>query len=140
MTTPAHDLSKLRIDRDTLPPGLRRAFVRNLALALVALIVIATVVVLVKRGSAAPVQVALATATDGVSSSAGGASVTANGYVVARTRASVSAKVAGRLAYLSVSEGSVVRRGEVIARLENADYEAQVTQAEANLASARAER
>src|SRR5437867_7167888 len=107
MTTPAHDLSKLRIDRDTLPPGLRRAFVRNLALAVVALIVIATVVVLAKRGSAAPVQVALATATDGVSSSAGetgGASVTANGYVVARTRASVSAKVAGRLAYLSVSE------------------------------------
>jgi RND family efflux transporter MFP subunit len=66
-------------------------------------------------------------------------SVTANGYVVARTRASVSSKVPGRLAYLGVSEGSPVRRGQVIARLENADYQAQVTQAEANLASVRAQ-
>src|SRR4051812_49519142 len=27
--TPLHDLSKLRIDRDTPPPGVRRAVVRN---------------------------------------------------------------------------------------------------------------
>jgi RND family efflux transporter MFP subunit len=47
--------------------------------------------------------------------------------------------VAGRLAYLGVSEGSLVRQGEVIARLENADYEAQVAQADASLASARAQ-
>jgi RND family efflux transporter MFP subunit len=65
--------------------------------------------------------------------------VTANGYVVARTRASVSARLSGRLAELRVSEGSVVRQGEVIARLESADYEAQVTQAEAALAAARAD-
>jgi RND family efflux transporter MFP subunit len=38
-----------------------------------------------------------------------------------------------------VSEGSYVRRGEVIARLENADYEAQLAQTEATLASTRAE-
>src|SRR2546428_423007 len=71
--------------------------------------------------------------------SAGGAAVTANGYVVARTRASVSAKVAGRLEWLGVSEGSRIEKGEVIARLENADYVAQVTQAEAALATARAQ-
>jgi RND family efflux transporter MFP subunit len=65
--------------------------------------------------------------------------VTANGYVVARTRASVSAKLAGRLAELKVSEGSFVRQGEVIARLESADYQAQVAQAEAALATSRAE-
>ena len=140
MTTSAHDLSKLRIDRDTPPPGLRRALVRNAALAVLVLGMIATVVVLAKRGSAPAVQVAVATVTEGGPHSAGGAvSVTANGYVVARTRASVSSKVAGRLAYLGVSEGSLVRQGEVIARLENADYEAQATQADANLASARAQ-
>ena len=37
---------------------------------------------------------------EGASSPSGNASVTANGYVVARTRASVSAKMPGRLAYL----------------------------------------
>lgn len=67
-----------------------------------------------------------------------GASVVANGYVVARTRASVSAKTPGRLEYLGVSEGSPVREGQVIARLENADFQAAVQQAEANLASGRA--
>jgi RND family efflux transporter MFP subunit len=85
------------------------------------------------------VQVAVAEAMTGGAAGGGGTAVTANGYVVARTRASVSAKVAGRLAYLGVSEGSFVRRGDVIARLENADYQAQVTQAEANLALARAQ-
>src|SRR3712207_7703218 len=43
----------------------------------------------------------------------GATSVTANGYVVARTRASVSSKVPGRLAYLGVAEGSYVQRGQV---------------------------
>jgi RND family efflux transporter MFP subunit len=64
--------------------------------------------------------------------------VTANGYVVARTKASVSAKTAGRLAFLGVSEGSFVRQGTVIARLDNADFQAAVAQAEANVAASEA--
>src|SRR5207302_65057 len=43
------------------------------------------------------------------------------------------------LAYLAVSEGSDVKSGDVIARLDNADYEAQVTQAQAGVANARAQ-
>ena len=141
MTAPAHDLSKLRINRDAPPPGVRRAVKRNAIFfgVIVAAIVIALVVL---RGrSAVAVQTAVATATgDAAPGGAGGAAtVTANGYVVARTRASVSSKVPGRLAYLGVSEGSQVRRGQLIARLENADYQAQVMQAEANVASSRAQ-
>ena len=140
MTTPAHDLSKLTINRDAPPPGVRRALVRNLVLAGITVIVIGAVVVFARGGDAPVVQVAVAAVTEGGSASTGGAaSVTANGYVVARTRASVSAKTAGRLAYLGVSEGSFVRSGEVIARLDNADYRAQVSQAEASVASARAQ-
>jgi RND family efflux transporter MFP subunit len=140
MTTPAPDLSKLRINRDAPPPGVRRALVRNLILAGIAVALIAAVVVFTRGGSAPVVQVAVATVVDGGSGTAAGtSSVTANGYVVARTRASVSAKMAGRLSYLGVSEGSFVRSGEVIARLDNADYEAQVAQAEASVAGARAE-
>jgi HlyD family secretion protein len=90
-----------------------------------------------------PVQVAVAAPISGAGGSSSGAgagtSVTANGYVVARTRASVSAKLAGRISDLRVSEGSYLRRGEVIARLDNADYQAQLGQAEAALASARAD-
>jgi RND family efflux transporter MFP subunit len=63
----------------------------------------------------------------------GSSGVIANGYVVARTQASVSAKLPGRLAYLGVAEGSHVAEGQVIARLDNADYTAAVGQAEAAL-------
>ncbi len=137
MTT-APDLSKLRINRDALPQPVRRAFRRNVILAAIALGLVVTLAIVMRRG-AVPVQVVAATAsTAGGAASGGGAGVTANGYVVARTRASVSAKLPGRLAQLGVSEGSFVRRGEVIARLENADYQAAVAAAEADAASARA--
>jgi RND family efflux transporter MFP subunit len=62
----------------------------------------------------------------------------ANGYVVARTKAAVSAKIPGRLAALNVSEGSQLQKGEIIARLDNADYTAAVGQAVAQVASAKA--
>ncbi|MDX2121453.1 MAG: efflux RND transporter periplasmic adaptor subunit [Gemmatimonadota bacterium] len=129
----------MRINRDTPPPGLRRALWRNLILAAVALALVAIVLYL-RREQAVPVEVFTVTLNGGGGAAgAASASVTANGYVVARTRAAVSAKLAGRLAELRVSEGSQVRAGEVIARLENDEYAAQVSQAEANLATARAE-
>ena len=59
--------------------------------------------------------------------------LTASGYVVARRKAVVSAKIQGRLADLRVEEGSRVREGELIARLESADYAAQVTRAKARV-------
>jgi HlyD family secretion protein len=65
--------------------------------------------------------------------------LTASGYVVARRKAVVSAKIQGRLAELRTEEGSRVRQGEVIARLESADYEAQVLRARARVASAQAQ-
>lgn len=73
------------------------------------------------------------------SAAAGTTAVTANGYVVARIRAAVSAKIPGRLATLPVDGGSFVRRGEVIAQLENADYQAAVAEQRANLANAEAQ-
>jgi RND family efflux transporter MFP subunit len=140
MTDPSRDLAKLRIDRAAAPPGVRRAFLRTLILGGVALALIAAAVAFLRRGPSATVQV-FTVSTSGAAGGAGArgaTAVTANGYVVARTKASVSAKISGRLTYLGVSEGSHVREGEVIARLDNADYQAQVQQAEANLATARA--
>ena len=61
-----------------------------------------------------------------VAPSAGTPVLTASGYVVARRKAVVSAKIQGRLSELRVEEGSVVRAGEVLARLESIDYEASV--------------
>ena len=140
---PLHDLSKLRIDRDSPPPGLRRAVIRNGIFAAIVFGLAATAYLVLRQRSVVPVETIVVTAsTDpGAKGGAPGAatSVTANGYVVARTRAAVSSKVPGRLAYLGVSEGSSVKDGDVIARLENGDYEAQVAEATANLESSRAQ-
>jgi len=61
----------------------------------------------------------------------------ASGYVVAQRKSAVSSKATGRLEWLGVEEGSVVRRGELLARLENRDVAASKDQAAANLAVAR---
>jgi RND family efflux transporter MFP subunit len=65
--------------------------------------------------------------------------LTASGYVVARREAIVSSKIQGRLAELRVEEGSVVREGEVLARLESVDFVASVSRADAQLQQAEAQ-
>lgn len=136
MPTNDSDLSKLRISRDdpAAPAGRsRRALWFGLAAALVAVVVVA--LVLLPR--APRVQVALAQATGGGAMTSAG--ITANGYVVARTKASVSAKVPGQLEYLGVSEGTHVRKGQIIARIENDDYRARLAAARAHLDQAEAQ-
>ena len=64
---------------------------------------------------------------------AGTAILTASGYLVARREAIVSSKIQGRLSELRVEEGSEVKTGDVLARLESADYEAQLGRARAQL-------
>lgn len=70
----------------------------------------------------------------------------ASGYVVPQRQASVSSKSTGRLAFLGVEEGSKVKKGQVMASLENEDLvaqrnqaAAQIKEAQATLASAEAE-
>jgi RND family efflux transporter MFP subunit len=61
----------------------------------------------------------------------------ASGYVVARREATVSAKVAGRVAAMLVGEGSRVRANQLIARLDDTNARAQVALAQARLEAAR---
>jgi RND family efflux transporter MFP subunit len=58
--------------------------------------------------------------------------------VVAQRKADVAAKITGQLVALMVQEGSLVKEGQVIARLENADAKALVDQGTANLNLAKA--
>ncbi|MGQ9921282.1 MAG: efflux RND transporter periplasmic adaptor subunit [Desulfobacca sp.] len=62
----------------------------------------------------------------------------ASGYVVAQRKASVSSKSTGRLVFLGVEEGSRVKKGEIIARLENDDLVATRDRAAANVNAAKA--
>jgi len=61
------------------------------------------------------------------------AGTSANGYVVAATRAALSADTPGRVVELNVVEGSVVKAGDVVARLFDEEYAAAVRAGEAEL-------
>lgn len=63
---------------------------------------------------------------------------TAVGSVVAESRIEVSSRLSGYVRELPVREGDAVRRGQVIARLDAADVDSGVRQAQAALASAEA--
>ncbi|HQA81930.1 MAG TPA: efflux RND transporter periplasmic adaptor subunit [Syntrophales bacterium] len=63
----------------------------------------------------------------------------ASGYVVAQRKAAVASKVTGRLVSLSVEEGNPVKKGQIIATLEDDDVLAARRQAAANLAVAKAQ-
>jgi len=62
----------------------------------------------------------------------------ANGYVVASRRAALSADTPGRIVELHVTEGSVVEKGQLVARLLDEEYAAAVARTEADLEQAKA--
>jgi RND family efflux transporter MFP subunit len=133
------ELASLRIDRDRpAAPRLRRW---PLFLFIPLVLVLGGLYALRARQalSAPEVETARATVVRPSEASAGTPILTASGYVVARRKAVVSAKIQGRLAQLRVEEGSRVGQGEVIARLESNDYEAQVQRARAALQRALAD-
>lgn len=56
----------------------------------------------------------------------------ASGYVVAQRKAAVSSKATGRIEFLNVEEGKVVKVGDVLASLESKDLKAALDEAVAN--------
>lgn len=62
----------------------------------------------------------------------------ASGYVVAQRKAAVSSKATGRIHKLFLEEGKVVKKGDVLAQLENEDLLASLEEAKASLRVARA--
>src|SRR4051812_20139417 len=62
----------------------------------------------------------------------------ATGYVVPQRKANISPRIGGRVAKIFIEDGSVVKAGQLIAVLEDADYRAQLLQAQADLRGAEA--
>jgi HlyD family secretion protein len=129
------DLSALRINRSSKeepPSGRSRIIVRTAVIAgcVIALFLIGSWVVPRVFDSAVEVQLATASLS---SSSQASAVLTASGYVVAQRKAAVASKATGRLEYLGVVEGDRVKKGQVLARLEDTDMKASLDQARANL-------
>ncbi|MEJ7708505.1 MAG: efflux RND transporter periplasmic adaptor subunit [Pyrinomonadaceae bacterium] len=65
-----------------------------------------------------------------------GRTISATGTLAAFDQATLSLKVPGRIKLITVDLGSSVRRGELVAQVEQQDYQIRLQQAEASLAQA----
>ena len=63
----------------------------------------------------------------------------ATGYITARRQATVSAQITGTLTAVLIEEGDHVTRGQVLARLDDSGYKAQLEAARAQADSAHAQ-
>ena len=117
------DLSALRIDRQ-VGSGARRFLypaVGTLCAVLVAVFLMARV-----RGGVAfrPLEVTTTRAAL-VTPTQASTILTASGYIVARSKAEISPKTVGRIAWINLEEGQRVKKGELVARLEAQELDAQ---------------
>ncbi len=128
----APDIGKLKIDRGSLAPKKRRR-VRWWMVVVALLVVGAAALFLVPRPAA------VQTASVVTRYPAQQVTVlTASGYVVAQRKAAVATKATGRLEQLNVQEGSRVKKGDLLARIDARDVQAQLAAAVANVAVSRA--
>jgi HlyD family secretion protein len=66
---------------------------------------------------------------------AAGVVLNATGYIVAAHKIELAAKVIGKVKWIGVDKGDKVTEGQVIVRLEDDEYRAQLDQAKGNLAN-----
>src|SRR5512132_534286 len=134
MTAPVPDLSRLRIDRDATPIRRRRRG-RWVMVAVIAVLAAVAGGWFLLQPRAQTVQTTpIVTAYP----SQQYVVLNATGYVVAQRKAAISSKATGRLEWLGVAEGSRVKEGEIIARIDARDVTAQAQAAEAAVRAARA--
>jgi len=131
------DLSKLSIDRGSksFAPRRKRRWINKWTIGLAVLAAIVAGLSLLSARAPASVELASVTTTY---PTAAISVLNATGRVSAWRKAAVSTKATGRLEWLGVQEGSRVKQGDVIARLENQDVAAARDSAKASANAARA--
>jgi len=140
METKDIDLASLRIDRSSSESGPQKKSkrLRKLISWLVVAAALGGGVFLLRDWLNPGIEVQLAT-TALTSPAQAHAVLTASGYVVARRKAAVASKGTGTLVFLGVEEGDKVKKGQVIARLEDSDVVATLQRAQENLRLAEAD-
>jgi RND family efflux transporter MFP subunit len=134
-TMETDDLSRLKIDKSAKTIRTNRRKRPIIIGGGVALVMLAAI--LYWTGVFSPVQSVEATTVSQTYPSQSFTLLNASGYVVAQRKAAVSSKITSRLMELSVEEGSRVKKGDIIAKLEGDDVKAVRDQAQANLSVSR---
>ncbi|MEJ5369366.1 MAG: efflux RND transporter periplasmic adaptor subunit [Bryobacteraceae bacterium] len=130
------DLRSLRIDRSAPPQRGGGGAGKWIAIGGLLLVLAGGGFAAYRFWSAAP-EVTTVRVQAQRSAGAGGAAVVLNatGYIVAAHKIQVASKVVGKVAWIGVEKGDKVRAGQVIVRLEDDEYRAQLQQARGQLAA-----
>ena len=135
LATLKDDLASLKIDSDSRAGGRRGG-----VWLIVGLVLLAVIGGLgwfwTQTLLATAVKTAAVTARATGPGAAAGSVLNASGYVTARRRATVSSKVTGKVLEVFVEEGKEIRKGQVLARLDDSQIRAALAVAEAQLAAA----
>ncbi len=136
------ELASLRIDREAPRRAKWRIPVLLLMLALVAAgtyYYLPQIRHSFSKLGALEVETVQASLENSSGPNAGTPILTASGYLVARRQSVVSSRIQGVISDLRVEEGSVVKEGDVLATLDNADYLAAIAKAKADIEYAKAD-
>jgi len=131
------DLAALQINRDEAPSRGPWKLLVLLILA-IGLAAVGYLVVYPRLYNLAYKTAISATEVSLVSPSQGAVDLTTTGYVQPQTTSKVGARIAGRLTQVLVKEGDVVKAGQLLAQIDDADQQASIRAAQSRVAAARA--
>jgi HlyD family secretion protein len=130
------DLKSLQIDRGQRSSGHgSRWAVRSIVIGVVILLLLGAWFLFSDKLDAAPVVEVQRVNAMSAASAPEGVVLNAAGYIVAAHRIEVAAKVIGKVKWIGVDKGDHVQEGQVIVRLEDDEYQAQLQQAKGQMAN-----
>jgi HlyD family secretion protein len=132
------ELKNLKIDRTKRSPGPSKWATRWIVIGVLLFALLGAWNLLSQRLNAAPeVEVQRARSINAAAAPQG-VVLNATGYIVAAHKIQVAAKVMGKVKWIGVEKGDRVREGDVLVRLEDDEYQAQLQQAKGSLAALQA--
>ena len=130
------ELKSLRIDRSAKAKREVRKVSKPVVIGALAVIAAsAGVLGYRKLNAAVPVQTVQVQSPMAASSAGEQTILSATGYIIAAHKIEVASKVNGRVASINVDKGDRVTAGQILVRLEDDEYRAQVRQQQGQLAS-----
>ncbi|MBI1790493.1 MAG: efflux RND transporter periplasmic adaptor subunit [Acidobacteria bacterium] len=131
------ELKRLRIDRNQRTGGgPSRWATRWIVAGILLFVLLGAARVAYDRWNAAPVvEIVRLKAASGPAGAGGGVILNATGYIIAAHKIQVASKVLGKVAWIGVEKGDKVKEDQVIVRLEDDEYRAQLQQARGQLAN-----
>jgi HlyD family secretion protein len=128
------ELKRLRIDRDARKTQEPKPIRKMLGLAaVIGLLAVGAAVAYQQLTAAVPVHTVQVQSPNAASAGNEDVILTATGYIIAAHKIEVASKVNGRVASIKVDKGDKVQAGQVLVRLEDDEYRAQLAQQKGQL-------